>query len=382
MKDWNDAYKAGVDIRAFANDQWAKEREQAKPKTNGTHNGTAPAPKASVPSFTEWMGREIPATDLLLGSFLSTTARILISGPTGLGKTMLGLAIAIAVEAGAPLLHWKAGRPARVLYIDGEMPRRLMIHRLREEAGRAGREPNNLFILSREDFEDMPPLNTQLGQRWMDAKIEGTKPELIIFDNIQALIVGDHCKEESWAPMLPWVRSLTRRHIGQSWFHHTGHNEGHSYGTSTRQWQMDTCILLERVSDTDDLTFTIKFTKARERAPDNREDFADTTVRLRNDTWEITKGGPKKKKVPESATIAFNLLEKAINEAGELPPVGDHAPAGVRGVKVDTWGSYCRTGTITRGEGKDAFRKAFERAGSKLQALGLIQVWADWVWIS
>src|SRR5262249_16772923 len=151
---------------------------------------------------------------------------------TGLGKTMLGLALAFAAEGGTQFLHWKAGRPSRVLYIDGEMPKEEMQRRLREEAARCGREPKNLFPLSREHFEDMPPLNTEAGERWMDGKIAEVKPDLILFDNIQALLIGDHTKEESWAPVLPWVRSLTKKRIGQGWFHHTGHNEGHSYGTS------------------------------------------------------------------------------------------------------------------------------------------------------
>ena len=267
MTDWNDT--ESLNIRAFADHQRA--RDQAEHKTNGasgTHRDNV-VPLRRVPSFQQWMQMKIEPKDLLLGDFVTTTARILITGPTGLGKTMLGLALAFAVEAGAPFLHWKAGRPARVLYVDGEMPKEEMQRRLREEAARTGREPQNLFPLSKEHFEDMPPLNTEEGQAWMNATIAEVKPDLIIFDNIQALLIGDHCKEESWAPVLPWVRSLTKQRIGQIWFHHTGHNEGHSYGTSTRQWQMDICILLERVSDADELTFTIRFTKARARRPEN-----------------------------------------------------------------------------------------------------------------
>jgi RecA-family ATPase len=224
-----------VNIRAFANHQ--QRHEKTERKINGAngvrHNNVVPLKR--VPNFSQWMQREIPPPDLLCGDFISTTARILITGPTGLGKTMLGIALAFAVEGGTPFLHWKAGRAARVLYVDGEMSAREMQRRLREEAERAGRIPQNLFPLSREDFEDMPPLNTAEGQEWMDGKIAETKPDLIIFDNIQALVVGDHCKEESWAPLLPFIRSLTKQHIGQIWFHHTGHNEGHSYGTKTRE---------------------------------------------------------------------------------------------------------------------------------------------------
>ena len=38
--------------------------------------------------------------------------------------------------------------------------------------------------------------------------------------------------EEAWAQALPWVKSLTKRGIGQLWVHHTGHDESKGYGTA------------------------------------------------------------------------------------------------------------------------------------------------------
>src|SRR6476661_5330484 len=97
----------------------------------------------------------------LLGELLSTTTRAVIVGPTGLGKTMFGLAVALAIAGGKDFLHWRAGRAGRVLYIDGEMSRREMKRRLRDAVRRAGGVVGEgLVILSKEDFEDMPPLNT------------------------------------------------------------------------------------------------------------------------------------------------------------------------------------------------------------------------------
>jgi hypothetical protein len=282
MTDWTDT--ESINILEFASHKRSEQSERktnGEAKTNGAHHDNVIHLK-SVPNFQAWDEREIAPRDWLLGNFISTTSRILITGPTGLGKTMLGIALAFAAEAGAQFLHWKAGRAARVLYIDGEMSAEEMQDRLRQEAARTGRKPENLFVLSREDFDEMPPLNTPEGQAWMDTKIEETNPDLIIFDNIQALVVGDHTKEESWAPVLPWVRSLTKRKRGQAWMHH---NEGHSDGTKTREWQLDACLLMERVAD--DLTFTIKFTKARGRRPENRADFEDTTIGLRNNKWRL-----------------------------------------------------------------------------------------------
>ena len=49
----------------------------------------------------DWLGREIAEPDNLLGELLTTTSRALIVGPTGLGKTMFGIAIAIAIASNA-----------------------------------------------------------------------------------------------------------------------------------------------------------------------------------------------------------------------------------------------------------------------------------------
>ena len=53
-------------------------------------------------SLDAWLEREIPEADWLLGELLSTTSRVMIEGPTGLGKTMFGLAVAFAVAGISP----------------------------------------------------------------------------------------------------------------------------------------------------------------------------------------------------------------------------------------------------------------------------------------
>ena len=231
-----------------------------------------------------WLTRDIPEPDFLLGHWLGPSTRALLVGATGLGKTMLGLAIGFAVANKTDLFHWTAKRQGRVLYVDGEMSRRQMKKRIHDAVERAGGVvPDTMTVISKEDYEDMPPLNTEAGQEWMDSFILRHGPfDLIIFDNIQALLVGDMKDEEQWAKVLPWVRSLTRRSIGQIWFHHTGHDETRSYGSKAREWQMDVVAIMERVDDTDaDLAFSLKFTKARERTPETKEDFEPIIMRLK-----------------------------------------------------------------------------------------------------
>jgi hypothetical protein len=135
----------------------------------------------------------------------------------------------------------------------------------------------------------MPPLNTLEGQRYIDRQIEKLGGiDFIIFDNVQALIVGDMKDEEPWQQTLPWIKALTSRSIGQIWVHHTGLDKSRSYGTSTREWQLDTVMLMEKIEGaTADIAFTLKFLKARERAPHNRHDFAEVAITLEYDVWRF-----------------------------------------------------------------------------------------------
>jgi hypothetical protein len=196
-----------------------------------------------------WLTRDIPEPDFMLGELLSTTSRSELIGPTGIGKTNVLIAMALAVADGHDFLHWRGcGKPRQVLYIDGEMSRRLTKKRLADAARRHGSMPPTFHCLNREDFQDLPPLNTENGQKFIDAAIEAISgADCVIFDNVQALLSGDMKDEEPWQQTLSWIRDLTRRGVGQIWAHHTGHDETHGYGSKTREWQLDTVALLERI---------------------------------------------------------------------------------------------------------------------------------------
>jgi hypothetical protein len=326
LKDGNDCLKADVPV---------EEMTLALKEARGLD---LEVPENAALRLQDWLERDIPAPDLLLGSWLSTTSRLLLVGPTGIGKSMFGLAIAIAVSSGPGFLHWAGHRRSRVLYIDGEMSRRTMKMRLQDAVRHAGEKPDDLVILSKEDFEDMPPLNTEEGQEWLDAFIETNGPfDLIIFDNIQALLIGDMKDEEQWANVLPWVRDLTRRSIGQIWFHHTGHDESRSYGSKAREWQMDTVALMERVEAPNaDLAFTLKFTKARERTAENRRDFDVVTMTLTDGEWAHSfEPVASNRLTPNQKTMLAILADAALdvltleewNERGRKEGIGERRRA-------------------------------------------------------
>jgi AAA domain len=82
--------------------------------------------------------------------------RVFVVGYTGLGKTMLGLAMAVGMAMGIGFLDWRTGKSVRVLYIDGEMPDALMRDRITDAVRRRcceGRPDEILFAYSADDGE-------------------------------------------------------------------------------------------------------------------------------------------------------------------------------------------------------------------------------------
>jgi hypothetical protein len=277
-------------------------RDHAKSKSHGDAGiGQRPPPNgetkfapSSVPlTLDDWATRNLPAADFISGDWLTTTSRTLLVAPTGIGKTMFTLGLSFAIAFGLAFLNWRGRRKARVLFIDGEMSRRLLQQRLRDEEKRWGERPPNFYALSHEDLEDFAPLNTPRGQKQVEAvisRIGGV--DLIVFDNIMSLISGDMKDEEGWRQILPWLKRLTARQIGQLWVHHTGHDESESYGTKTREWQMDTFIIFEPVEHPQtDVSFRLVFRKARERTPETRGDFVEQHVTLIDDRWSSSQQG-------------------------------------------------------------------------------------------
>lgn len=298
----------------------------------------------------EWRERELPPPDFVLGHVLTTTTRMLLSAATGLGKSNLALALAQHMAAGLPFLHWRAYRPVKVLYIDGEMSRRLLKERIFAEEARHTGNIDNLYVLSREDVQGFLPLNTPAGQDWLLKLIEHCGIEFVVFDNIMSLTLGDQKDPLVWQQTLPFVLALTRRSVGQVWIHHTGHDTGKGYGDKSREWQMDTVAHLDAVEREDtDVSFILKFPKARERTPANRAEFQDVKIALVNDRWEGSIEGRHAEPLEISPGIQ-KALDALLNVlAGDAVTM---LPGNRRAAHRDQWTAECNTRGLIDLEGK------------------------------
>jgi hypothetical protein len=330
-------------------------------------------------TMAQWRVRDLPKPDFLLGRWLSTTSRVLISAPTGLGKSNLVIALGQHIAAGLPFLHWRSGRRAKVLYIDGEMARRLLHERIFAEEARHEGNTDYFHVLSHEDVKSFHPLNTLQGQAFVLALIERLGVELVIFDNIMSLTLGDQTNELVWQQTMPLA--LTARSVGQVWVHHTGHEEGRSYGTKTREWSLDTVILLEEVKrDDTDVSFSMNFKKARERTPPTRFDFQDVKIALVNDRWEHDVADGAKLRRRNVSPRTQKALDALVNVLA-----GDQVvtlPDNRRAAHRDHWAAECNARGLIDIEGKpNSARTLVNTFRRDLVAANLIACDGDLQWL-
>ena len=312
-----------------------------------------------------------------MGDWLTTTSRALLTAATGLGKTNFALALALHMAAGNDFLHWRAHRPCRVLYIDGEMSRRLLRQRIADAVTRSGEQPAGFHALSHEDIEGFAPLNSPAGQAYIEKiidKIGGA--DFIILDSVMCLTAGDMKDAEAWAQVIPWVRSLTKRNIGQLWIYHTGHDMSRGYGDKTKEWQLDTVLHMEGVDNAEtDVSFSLEFRKARERTPATRADFQTTRIALIGDEWKSEATASARKGHVSPLGQKFLLaLQNALAEDGK-PRNGRPC------VSIDLWRGECvRMGLIDAGNPPNA-RSLFSKHRRELIGENHVVCDNDFAWL-
>jgi hypothetical protein len=210
----------------------------------------------------ELMTYRLPPREMLVEPIIRAKGLAMLYGPRGLGKTHVALGIAWAAATGGSFLKWKAGKPRRVLYIDGEMPAGDMQERLRM----IGDPPNKLrFMLA--DMLDgaMPDLGSPEGQELMERSWD-EQPDLLVIDNLSSLASTARDNDaDSWSVMQAWLLKLRRMGVSVLIVHHAGKG-GQQRGTSRREDVLDMVVALRRPSNyapTEGARFEVHIEKAR-----------------------------------------------------------------------------------------------------------------------
>jgi hypothetical protein len=194
-------------------------------------------------SAAELMVADLPSRETILDPILSTKSLALLYGPRGLGKTFIALGIAWAVASGGAFLNWRAPRPRRVLYVDGEMAAVDMKERLRL----FGPPPPTLdFMLADMSSVALPDLATPEGQlRLMES---WNHPHLVVLDNLSSLAGFRTNDPDRWNELQRFL--ILQRRFGRAMLlvHHAN-KKGLQRGTNRREDVLDVVMSLRRPAD-------------------------------------------------------------------------------------------------------------------------------------
>ncbi len=203
---------------------------------------TSPTPSVRL-SAPELMAAPLPARETILDPILTTKSLALLYGPRGIGKTYVALGIAWAAASGASFLGWRARRPHRVLYVDGEMAAADM----RERLAAFGPAPPTLDLML-VDLQPgtQPDLATRDGQlRLMET---WGQPELVVLDNLASLAGFKSGDPDAWSNLQRFL--VLQRQLGRAvlMVHHAN-RQGAPRGSSRREDVLDLVLALRRPDD-------------------------------------------------------------------------------------------------------------------------------------
>lgn len=204
----------------------------------------------------------------------------MIYAPSGVGKSFLSLAIALAVASGGEVLGWRASKSRKVLIIDGEMDEhdhRSRASMLLEAMPDGDREAalTNLNFLNYQDQEPetwFPDIADEDGRDFVVEYATSLGAELVILDNFSTLAtVDDENAASSFNPVIDLMRRLQRAGVSVILVHHSRKSsggEGSYRGSQKMSVTFHVIIRLEHqngLPSHDGLAFDMHFEKVRRK---------------------------------------------------------------------------------------------------------------------
>jgi hypothetical protein len=143
---------------------------------------------------------------MILSPWLPKKGLAMVFADRGIGKTWVALNVAHAIAGGGFYLGWRAQKPRRVVYIDGEMPADVLQERYASIVTNSEFEaPEDTFRLVAADLQPhgLPDLAANEAQRFYDVVIQDA--DLIVVDNLSTVCRALRENEaDSWGPVQGW----------------------------------------------------------------------------------------------------------------------------------------------------------------------------------
>lgn len=264
----------------------AHEKYLKDPKKNRAENKKPLAPLVVV-DFNDLMQKEIQEREPLLVT-KGTGATVIykqslnqIFASRGVGKTFVATAMAGALSKGEEFLCWKATRPVKVMYVEGELPASQYRDRLKMLV--KGVDPGYFksVILDLQSNNYIPALSIPEGRALVEEALGDT--EYLVLDSVSTLVRISTNEEENWLGFLEWLMMLRSKGLTVMVLQHAG-KTGLQRGHSRSEDNLDLSINLkhpEEYSHGEGLRAELRFDKVRGYVPDGDE----IDISLENEVW-------------------------------------------------------------------------------------------------
>jgi putative DNA primase/helicase len=208
----------------------------------------------------DFLALALPRREAILEPILANRSAALLYGPRGIGKTFFALALASAAAAGGSFLGWRAPRPFKVLYVDGEMTGAEMQQRL----AALGPPPPRLELLL-SDLHGGPLLDLGHAEGLETLMTSWGTPELVVLDNLSTLTGLRSGDVDRWHVLQQFLMQQKRLGRAVLMLHHAN-KKGVQRGISRREDMLDLVMAMRRPAGwqpRDGARFELHFEKAR-----------------------------------------------------------------------------------------------------------------------
>lgn len=212
---------------------------------------------------------DLPERRPLIKPWLDEADLVLLSAPSGAGKTWFAMETAACLDKGRTCMDglWSPAREANVLYVDGEMH----WSDTQQRGAMLGLSKASLLSNTELQYRDVaPPLNIAKSdvRKLLEREIINRDCKLVILDNLFSLATGlDHNLASDWEAINLWLLRLRSKGIAVILIHHTGKKKD-QLGTSSREFNVNLSLFLNphrSAGEDESVAFTIIIKKQRSR---------------------------------------------------------------------------------------------------------------------
>lgn len=254
--------------------------------------------KITAVTYRDLMARNFPDREWVMEPWLRQGESVMIWAASGVGKTMLTLTLAIAMAGGGSFAGWAAGRPRKVLLVDGEMHVQDLQERLKTlTRAVSGIDhdalADNLKIIARQgqapDSGPFYDISCPNGQAQLLRRVDQEEAEVVFLDNYTTLSdsLADENDAVAFKPIMGLLLGFKQRNVSVMLVHHASKG-GQAYrGSTALETTFEVIIGLKRPDDArpGNAHFRLEFGKFRQKGGASTQ---SRVFALADDHWIVS----------------------------------------------------------------------------------------------